>query len=142
MSSKNLQIGHLPPKYSFAINEYIDYRASKCPRCNHNTFNRKFALLIVGKEIPPLALGYTCKYCAKCEFIIVHKNELDFEVREAYRKSGQDIKNKEYFVIGTIDKKIWEKHIGKATDFSEQIKFLADFRERLEIGFSPGGWYK
>ena len=46
MPPKKITIGKLSPKYSFVLNEYSDYRVSKCPKCNHNTFRRKFPLLI------------------------------------------------------------------------------------------------
>lgn len=71
------RFGQLPPRYTFALNPYQDARFSKCPKCNRATYLRKFPLLIHIDEYGPIVLGKTCRYCSKCEFIIVHQDELE-----------------------------------------------------------------
>jgi len=71
----------LPKKYSFCLNPDPDYKVSKCPFCRKATFKRKFPLVIhIDKVTGLLNLGFTCKYCAKCECIIADKSGLETEL--------------------------------------------------------------
>ena len=137
MASK--RIGGQPPRYSFILNPYPDVRVSKCPQCNRLTFNRKFPLFIHVEGFGPLVLGKTCRYCAQCELIVAHQNELEAQLANgpAHLKPGAG----GYFVIGTMDRKSWQKGLhggdGAASATLEQV---ADFKRVLELHVDPGGW--
>ena len=133
MPPKNKTIGQLSPKYSFVLNEYSDYRVSKCPKCDHNTFKRKFPLLIFVSEGGPIALGLTCTYCSKCELIIAHKHELEEELLNIFIKINPEVIGSEYYVVGTVDKKEWKKSIGKKSDFTHFLEYATDFKEVLKL---------
>jgi hypothetical protein len=139
MSLNKKRIGKLPPKYSYVQNKYPEYRVSKCPTCNHNTFNRKFALLIFSAGGGPVGLGFTCKYCSKCELIIAHQHELEEEIHNVYSELGHKIINNEYYVVGTVDKKMWLNNLGKKSTFTNYLKYVADFKEVLELHYTPAG---
>ncbi|WP_372880460.1 hypothetical protein [Psychromonas sp.] len=101
-----------PKKYSFALNPDPDYKVSKCPQCHKSTFKRKFPLVIhVDNAKNLLNLGFTCKYCAKCEFIVADKYDLQTELTIAFEKLDPACIGNEYMVIGTSDKRLWNKQM-------------------------------
>ena len=103
------RIGKLPPRYSFILNPYPEERLSKCPRCRKPTHARKFAFFIHVEGWGPMALGKTCKYCSGCELIIAHQHELEHELAYSFSKFAPDVIGNEYLVIGTIEKKVWQR---------------------------------
>jgi len=57
------RFGELPPRYTFVLNPYTDYRFTRCPNCDQPTRLRKFVLFIhvdpdhllsMGKNVPLL----------------------------------------------------------------------------------------
>ena len=99
-------------KYSFALNHNSDYKVSKCPFCQNATFKRKFPLVIhIDKAAGLLNLGFTCKYCAKCEFIVADQSELETELTIIYEKRDPSCIGNEYMVLGTSDKSLWKKKV-------------------------------
>jgi hypothetical protein len=139
---QNRHLGKLPPRYTFIKNPYSDYKASKCPICQKQTFKRKFALMIFIKDTYPLAQGLTCKYCSKCELIIADQEVLETELCISFEKIDPSKIGHDYFVAGTIDKKTWKKNIGKETDFENMLEYVSDFKSIQELHCEPGGWYK
>lgn len=74
MKRKRTKIGELPRRYSFILNQYSETRLSKCPKCEKLTHPRKFVMFIHIDGWGPMALGKTCRYCSRCEMIIVHQD--------------------------------------------------------------------
>ncbi|HUU28810.1 MAG TPA: hypothetical protein VM123_13450 [archaeon] len=136
----NPTLGKNTPRYSFILNPYDEYRASKCPSCQKQTYPRKFPLLILVKDTYPIALGLTCKYCSRCELIIAHQNELETELCIAFTSLDPESIGHEYFVVGTIDRKKWKGNIGKSIEFQSILEYTYQFKELLNLQFSPGGW--
>jgi len=130
--------GKNKPKYSFILNPYVDYRATKCPACQRQTYPRKFALLIIVKDTYPLALGFTCKYCPRCNLIIAHKNDLETELCIAFTSLDPEVIGNDYFVTGTIDRKLWKNNLGKPAKFHEISEVFSEFKAHLNL--DPGGW--
>ena len=133
-------IGKLPPKYSFILNPYSDIRLSKCPKCDRPTHPRKFALLIhVGKS-GALVLGKTCRYCTRCELIIAHQDELEAELALSRHKVAPDDPSREYLVLGTVDRKVWQRGLkeggGPLDSFLDHV---AEFKQVLGLKVR-GGW--
>jgi hypothetical protein len=136
------KFGKLEPKYSFAINPYKDLRASKCLQCRKKTFKRKFPLLVLSEHAPAIVLGFTCVYCAKCEIIIVHKEDFERELFKAFDKTSPKAKLHEYFVVGTFDKSIWKENLSNTGASHDMQNNVSDFKVQFNIGSSPGGWSK
>ena len=135
------KIGKLKARYSFALNKYNDIRFSKCPRCNHNTYNRKFIFFIHLDDWGPLLLGKTCKYCSKCELIVAHKNELEEQLILFCTRYCEENIGKEYLVMGTIDKKKGKEGFsGKKLDFDDVLNHMSDFIDYIKIKYDYGGW--
>lgn len=142
MKNKKIQIGELPPRYSFALNPHEGTRCSKCPKCERLTYPRKFPLLIYIDGFGPLVLGKTCRYCTKCEFIIAHQDELESTLAQMMSLIGKEnIIGNNYFVIGTVERKHWQKHLDNPSNAEESLKHTADFKAYFDIQFDPGGWY-
>ena len=96
------RIGELPPRYSYMLNPHSDVRLSKCPKCEKLTYLRKFALLIHIEAWGLMALGKTCRYCSRCELIMVHQAELEAELAQSFRRIAPEVIGKAYMVLGTI----------------------------------------
>lgn len=141
MKKKN-QFGEQKPRYSLILNQYSDVRLSKCPNCQKLTHLRKFALLIHIDEGGLMTLGKTCRYCSKCELIMVHKDELEAELAHKFERLKPNVIGNDYFILGTVDKKFWEKGLeDKSLGFEELKKHTADIKEYMDLHVEPGGWF-
>lgn len=137
------RIGKLPPRYILGINPYRETRFSKCPKCERPTYPRKFPLLIYVKqaESGPLVLGKTCKYCSKCEFIIVHQDELESTLAAAFAEREPAALGNDYFIIGTVEKKIWKQSLeNPETPYQDILARTADIKKYVELIYEPARW--
>ena len=134
------QLGKLPPRYRFALNEYAETRWSKCPICSGLTYVRKFPLLIHIDGFGLLTLGKTCRYCTKCEFIIVHQDDLEHYMTEIFSESHPDVVGNEYFVVGTVETKVWRKGMVEPLKIEKLLEHTADIKDRMVLHYEPRGW--
>ncbi|MGE5301976.1 MAG: hypothetical protein ACM3TN_01525 [Alphaproteobacteria bacterium] len=136
------RIGKLPPRYSLLLNSHAEARLSKCPKCRKVTHLRKFALFIHIDDWGPMVLGKTCRYCPHCEMVIVHHAELEAELERALSQRAPQVSGNQYLVLGTVDKKIWQKALdGKGEPLAGTLEHVADFKQRYELDYQLGGWY-
>lgn len=136
------KIGKLPRRYSFLLNPYTDTRLSKCPKCDKPTHLRKFALFIHIDQWGPLVLGKTCRYCSRCELIMVHQDELEQQLAQSLSQLAPEMAGNKYMVLGTVEKKVWQQGLsGQGPALAEMLKYLADFKKHLELDYRPAGWY-
>ena len=88
----------------------------------------------------PLVLGKTCRYCARCELIIVHQDELEGELTISMAKLAPEAIGSDYLVLGTMDKKIWQQGIkGSRPPRPDLGKYMANFKKHLDLQ-AEGGW--
>jgi hypothetical protein len=121
-------------KFSFALNECTDYKVSKCPLCQKATFKRKFPLVIhIDGNAGLLNLGLTCKYCAKCEFIIANKHELEIELTIIFEKRAPSCIGNEYLILGTSDKKYWKKQVENMNPENNKSFQIIKFKSRYTL---------
>ncbi len=133
-------IGKLAPRYSFILNPYSDVRLSKCPQCGRPTHPRKFPLLIHVEKYGPLTLGKTCRYCARCELIVAHQDELEAELAHSLARIAPEAVGSEYLVLGTMDKKVWQQGLrGGGTELGAALEHVAEFKKVLDLKIE-GGW--
>ncbi len=131
-------LGKLKPRYLFFYNKHEWFRASKCLKCEKLTALRKFAFLIHFAKAELITFGLTARYCSKCEFIVLHQKDVKAEF---INKLGREI-GKDFFIIGTVDKKVWKKGLeGKLSNQQEVIENTADFKKVLVYDIQPAGWY-
>ena len=140
MSKKKPQIGRLTPRYAFAINPYPEERVSRCPRCKGLTYMRKFPLVIHLQEAEFVVLGKTCRYCAKCEFIIAHQLEIEAELASRYRLSTNSGKRTDYTVFGTMSIPAWKKSLHNPIPMQEALRHVSDFKEYRTISAQHTTW--
>jgi hypothetical protein len=136
------RFGKLKPRYRFALNPYPDVRMSKCPNCEKLTHARKFPLLIhLGGTL--LTLGFTCRYCTPCEFIIAHRHELELQL-EIFKAQHPDLRVDKLFVVGTVDRKAWERSLGKrgALSLDELREHTSDIKDLREIIYERPTWVR
>lgn len=134
-------IGGLPPRYLFALNPHVDYRASKCPNCDHLTYERKFVLLIHVDPENLIALGKSCRYCPKCELIIAHQSELESEMVRLFERRDPSAIGNRYLVLGTVEVKEWREGLIQPKTIADMLPHVADFKGYRTIEYQPGGWY-
>ena len=133
--------GRLPPRYAFMLNPYTATRLSRCPKCKKLTHYRKFVLFIHTDTWGPIAHGKTCRYCSRCELIMVHEDELKAELAHTLGQSSADAIGEDFVVLGTVEKKVWKEGLtGKALPLAEALRHVADFTGHYELGYDPGGW--
>jgi hypothetical protein len=138
------KIGKLPRRYKFILNRYPDERLSSCPLCKKQTHQRKFAFFIHIDSFGPITMGKTGKYCSNCELIILHQHELETELSNNLDRIAPEAVGNGYLVIGTVEKKIWQKGIkGKVNGIgvNDLLQNMADFKKVYELDIDPGGWY-
>lgn len=125
----------LPKKYSFCLNPDPDYKVSKCPFCRKATFKRKFPLVIhIDKVTGLLNLGFTCKYCAKCECIIADKSGLETELTIIFEKRDPSCIGNEYMVLGTSDKSYWSKQVKQSNSQNGKFFQITAFKNMYNLG--------
>jgi hypothetical protein len=135
------RVGKLPPRYSFMLNPDETERLSKCPSCNQLTKLRKFALFIHIFNMGAVSLGKTCRFCPKCELIVAHQDELEHELANNLAFINPEAIGKDYFVVGTVDMKVWRKGLKVGNDLDTVLKHTADFKKYFDLIVEPGGWY-
>ncbi|MCH7620820.1 MAG: hypothetical protein IH870_02875 [Chloroflexi bacterium] len=89
-----------------------------------------------------MALGKTCRYCTRCEVMIVHQDELEAELANQFWSVAPEVIGNNYIALGTVDKKTWQRGLqGSGSLLEEALKHTADFKQHLELKVKPGGWY-
>lgn len=138
-AEKTVRLGKQPPRYRFFLNPYRDVRFSKCPQCSNKMGQRKLPLFIHIDPGQPLLLNKTCRYCAHCDLLIAHQDDLEQIITTVFPRLDPETVSKQYLVIGTIDRADW-KHIDQNTlPIQASIEALHDFKE--VVIFKPtGGW--
>ena len=134
--------GKLKPRYRFALNPFPDVRWSRCPNCEKLMHARKFPLLLHLGGSTLLTLGFTCRYCTPCEFIIAHQHELEMEVA-IFRAQHPDVRVDDLFVVGTVDRKTWEASLcGKrmALSLDELREHTSDIKDPRVLNRSKWIW--
>jgi len=137
------RFGKLKPRYRFALNPFPEARWSRCPNCEKLMHARKFPLLLHLGGTTLLTLGLTCRYCSPCEFIIAHQHELDMEVA-IFRAEHPDVHVDTLYVIGTVDRKTWERSLGNrgALTLDELREHTSDIQDPRVLNNPRRTWIR
>ena len=74
--------------------------------------------------------------------VMVHRAELEAELAHGLRPSAPEAIGNDYLVLGTMQKKIWQKALnGKGQSLEGMLEHVADFKHQYELDYKPGGWY-
>ena len=139
MPNKPTQLGNLPPLYNFFLNPYTDVRFTRCPQCEGKTSQKKVPLAIHVDPHYPINLNYTCRYCAKCDLLIAHQDEIENHLANLFIKVAPDAKGHDYFVMGTTEKAYWKDGLDHPHAPTELLDNLHGFKQYLNFKMT-GGW--
>ncbi|MDI6738582.1 MAG: hypothetical protein QME12_08810 [Nanoarchaeota archaeon] len=86
-----------------------------------------------------LNLNKTCKYCHYCNLLIADKDEVELFIKQFLGVNA--ITEKEYFIAGTLDRKVYRK-MAKEGGLSEGPLHGASFFKNVwEFTMQPSGWH-
>lgn len=141
MDMPDKHLGKLPPRYGFILNPHTDMRLSRCPLCRGLTFQRKFALVIHIDCWGLVPLGKTCRWCSRCELIMVHQDELENILTPNFLTIAPEVIGNTYLVMGTMDMRLLRRWLkGEGSTLNDILDNTADFKKRYDLQADPGGW--
>ncbi len=128
-------------RHYFFLNPYDDIAFTRCPKCEEKTKIRKYCLVIHVDPKFLLSLNNSCKYCSRCDLIIVKQTDLERLLTAICEQNAPDIIGNEYFVFGTMDRKDWKNaQMGKMSQ-QEAIKRSRPFKDVWKFKVIPVEWY-
>lgn len=136
------RFGDLPPRYSFMLNPYPEYRLSRCPVCEEKSGQRKTPLLIHVDPNHLIALNYTCRYCRNCDLLIAHKFDVEHILTELFRQHDPEIIGSDYLIIGTVEKSVWREGLEQPKAIADMLPHARDFAKYEELRFTQPGYYR
>lgn len=101
---------------------------------------RKVPLFIHVQLHYPTTINKHCRYCPKCDILIVHQDELEHMLALTYEKRQPEIIGNEYFVLGTLEPSSLRKRDKEAILIDNMLDYVHDFKERLEVKYTPAHW--
>jgi hypothetical protein len=122
-----------PTRHRFILNPYLAERFGACPMCSGLTEQRKFPLLIHVYPHNPVAINKTCCYCARCDLIIAHRDELEEQLVLLFESHSPGLIGNEYLVMGTLNHDVWERGCRIPLTVPEMLANLYVFKEVLLI---------
>lgn len=141
MTHKPTQLGKLAPQYNFFLNPYNDQRFSRCPQCEAKTGQKKVPLVIHVDPHHPVSLNYTCRYCAHCDLLIAHQDEIEHLLAGIFAQYAPKAIGNPYLVLGTFDRAYWKEGTQRAHFSQDLPDHLHDFKRVLEFELT-GGWVR
>lgn len=101
---------------------------------------RKVPLFIHVQPKYPTTINKQCRYCPKCDILIVCQDELEHALALTHEKRHPEIIGNEYFVLGTFESSGWRKREKELLDTENVQEHVHDFKERLGIEYTPAHW--
>jgi hypothetical protein len=127
------RLGKQPSRYRFLLNPFRDRRFAICPNCEGRTLLRKIPLVIHVDPINPVAINKSCRYCAACDLLVAHQDELEAELAALFARRAPDLVGNSYLVLGTLDRDAWKRGVAEPLAIQEMVEQLHDFIEILEL---------
>jgi predicted signal transduction protein with EAL and GGDEF domain len=135
------RLGKQPPRYTFFLNPYTDVRFTKCPICGSKARQKKLPLVVHVDEGGMIAVNKTCRYCAGCDLLIAHQDEIKANLGALFEMRAAEVVGDDYLVIGTLDRPDWKRGITGTTTVEEAIEALHDFKNVVRFE-PPPGWIR
>jgi thiol-disulfide isomerase/thioredoxin len=133
--------GELPPRYTFFLNPYQDYRFTRCPLCEQPAKWRKFPLLIHIDPLFLMALNMHARFCPDCDLLIVHQDQLEAQLAAHLAEHDPSLIGNDYLVFGTVERQAWRENMQTPKPLDEMRKHIADFQAATTFKVQPAGWY-
>lgn len=128
-------------RHYFFLSDYKGFAYTKCPKCKSKTLIRKFPLVIHIEPRQIFVLNKKCKYCTRCDLIIVLKPEVKTLMTISFEDKIPDIVGNNYLVMGTLEKSDWRARKNMQDDV-EIIERMYAFREVWDFELIRPGWYR
>jgi len=127
-------------RYHFFLNPYEDQAFTRCPQCDEKTKVRMFCLFIHIDPHHLVSFNKSCRFCTRCELIIVKKAELEGYLAAICEPRWPEVTGNDYLVIGTLDRKLHRK--GKAGSLDQKTAFnsFTPFLGHRDFEIC-GGWF-
>ncbi len=89
-----------------------------------------------------VALNYTNRYCARCDILIGHKDEIEHLLTDLFEQINPDCIGNDYLVLGTVEKKAWRENMEDPKPSDEMLHHVHDFKSYQDIRMTQGGWFR
>ncbi len=133
MTKKSSQFGKLAPQYNFFLNPYNDERFTRCPQCEAKMGQKKVPLVIHVDPHYPVSLNYTCRYCAHCDLLIAHQDEIERLLAAMFSKHAPEAVGNKYLILGTFDHAYWKEGTKKPHSVQDLPANLHAFKQVLKF---------
>jgi hypothetical protein len=133
------RLGKQPPRYTFFLNPYTDVRLSKCPKCGGKTGQKKLPLVIHIDDGGMMVLNKTCRYCAACDLLIAHKDEIEAPMAIHFQQAAPEVVGNNYLIVGTVDRADWRRGMESDMTPQDMIEVLHDFKDVVKFK-AVAGW--
>lgn len=138
MPKNTTRFGKLPPQYDFFLNPYQDQRFTHCPKCEAKMGQKKVPLVIHVDPHHPVSLNYTCRYCAPCDLLIAHQDEIEPLLASLFTQVAPEVIGNEYLVLGTFDRSYWKEGTKSSHPAQDLFANLHDFKQVLKFELRHG----
>ena len=127
------RLGKQLPRYRFLLNPFRNRRFAVCPECEGRTLLRKVPLVIHVDPRNPVVINKSCRYCAACDLLIVHQDEIEQQLAALFTRRAPELISNDYLALGTLDHDVWKRSVGEPLAIQELVEQLHDFVEVLEL---------
>jgi hypothetical protein len=140
-STEQAPARHKEKRYHFVLNPYPDARLSKCPDCGGKTGQRKLPLFIHIDPHYPVALNYTCRYCARCDKLFAHQAEVESLLTQLFTHHAPAAIGNDYLIMGTLERAVWRENMKNPKPPHETLEHLHPFKSYATLQRSRAGWF-
>ena len=70
---------------------------------------KKLPLVIHVEDWGPVSINKTCRFCSRCDLLIVHKDEIENLMAQLFQQREPKVVGNDYLVIGTLDRTDWKQ---------------------------------
>ena len=123
-----------PARYNLGLNPYVDARYTYCPKCAGRMGQRKLILLIHVEPRFPFGLYRTCRYCSRCDLLIVHQDEIQQRLQQCLGPRGTPVGKDDFLILGTLDG-AYSRRGMKAPPAAEVLDYV--YLDLSALGVSP-----
>jgi hypothetical protein len=76
-----------------------------------------------------MILEKTCRYCDTCDLLIAHRDQLEEQLASKLTPIDPEAIGNDYLVIGTLDRREWNRMKCDEPSFEQIAEYLHDFKE-------------
>ncbi len=124
-----MQLTPGPAQYNFSLNPHRLTQLTRCPTCERPLESRKLPFLITIEPNLTHVFSMESHYCPTCDWLILDQHKLEGLLYAFFIQQDQSVIGKDYHVIGTVDKKAWERGMKQGLEFEELAPYTHSFKK-------------